>query len=135
MDRDSKSNLDRQQGRAALRDAVPAIIALIVLEAAVAALDLKADSDGWHLAVTLSPMLAGVWLVWVHLRTIRRSDEYQRMLHLEALSIGFAVAMLIAMAGGLLSGGHVGSDAQYLQVTFIAGVLAWVGALAVRTRR
>ena len=36
---------------------------------------------------------------------------------------------------GLLSGADVGSDAQYLQLTFIAGILSWVGALAIRMRR
>ncbi len=43
--------------------------------------------------------------------------------------------MLAAMAGGLLSGADVGSDAQFLQITFIGGILAWLAALAVRLGR
>ncbi len=135
MSEHRKSVLERRQDRAFFRDAVPAVVALIVLEALVAVLDLDAGSNRWHLAISLLPLLAGVWLAWVQLRTLRRCDEYQRTAHLEAMSIGFAVAMLAAMAGGLLSGADVGSDAQYLQVTFIAGILSWLGALAVRLGR
>ena len=51
------------------------------------------------------------------------------------MSVGFGFAMLVAMAGGLLSGADVGSDAQFLQLTFIIGILSWVGALAIRMRR
>ena len=76
-----------------------------------------------------------MWLGWVQVRTLRRCDEYQRRVHLEAMSVGFAVAMLVAMAGGLLGAADVGSEAQYLQLTFIAGIVSWVAALAIRMRR
>ena len=90
MSEERKSKLERRQDRAALRDAVPAVVALVVLEGIVAAFDLDADSNGWHLVISLSPLLAGVWLAWVQLRTLRRCDEYQRTMHLEAMSVGFA---------------------------------------------
>lgn len=135
MSKERKSELERRQDRAAIRDAIPAVVALIVLEALVAALDLDAGTNGWHLAISLLPLLAGMWLVWVQLRTLRRCDEYQRTMHLEAMSVGFGVAMLMAMAGGLLDGTDVGSTALYLQLTFIAGILSWVAALAIRMRR
>src|SRR5688572_761780 len=114
-----KSTLERQQDRATFHDAVPAVVTLIVLEVAVAWLDLDPDSNRWYLLISLSPLLAGVWLAVVQVRSLRRCDEYQRTMHLEAMSIGFGTSMLLAMAGGLLSGADVGSDAQYLQVTFI----------------
>jgi hydrogenase-4 membrane subunit HyfE len=117
-----------------MRDAIPAVIALIVLEGIVAVADLDAGSNGWHLAIALSPLLAGLWLVWVQVRTLRRCDEYQRSVQLEAMSVGFGVAMLVAMTGGLLDGADVGSSSQYLQLTFISGILSWVGALAIRAR-
>ena len=135
MPDERKSMLERRQNRAAFRDAIPAVVALVALEGLVAALDLDAGSNSWHLVISLLPLLAGVWLVWVQLRTLRRCDEYQRTMHLEAMSVGFAVAMLVAMAGGLLSGADVGSDAQFLQLTFIVGILSWVAALAIRMRR
>lgn len=130
-----KSMLERRQDRAAIRDAVPAVATLVVLEGIVASVDLDAGSNRWHLVISLLPLLAGVWLALVQLRSLRRCDEYQRTVHLEAMSVGFAFAMLVAMAGGLLSGADVGSDAQYLQLTFIVGILSWVGALAIRMRR
>jgi hypothetical protein len=135
MSEDRKSKLERRQGRAAVRDAVPAVVVLILSEVIVASLDLDASKNRWHLVITLLPMLAGLWLAWVQLRTLRRCDEYQRTVHLEAMSVGFGVAMLVAMAGGLLDGADVGSTAQFLQLTFIAGILSWVGALAIRMRR
>ncbi|MCU1370935.1 MAG: hypothetical protein JWO77_2129 [Ilumatobacteraceae bacterium] len=130
-----KSELEDRQDQAGARDALPAIVALIVSHGIVASLDLDADTDRWQLMVLLLPLLAGVWLGWAQLRTLRRSDEYQRTVHLEAMSVGFAVAMFVAMGGGLLSGADVGSDAQYLQVTFIAGILSWVATLTIRMRR
>jgi len=132
---DRKGEWERRQDRAAMHDAIPAVVALIVLEGIVAAADLDADSNGWHLAIALSPLIAGVWLAWVQVRTLRRCDDYQRIMHLEAMSVGFGVAMLVAMTGGLLDGADVGSSSQYLQLTFITGILSWVGALAIRLRR
>jgi hypothetical protein len=133
--KDQKSDWERRQDRAAMRDAIPAVVALIVLEGIVAAADLDAGSNSWHLAIALSPLIAGVWLAWVQVRALRRCDEYQRTVHLEAMSVGFGVAMLVAMTGGLLDGADVGSSSQYLQLTFIAGILSWVGALALLLRR
>ena len=135
MTHERKSELQQRQDRAGLRDAIPAVVALILVEGVVALLDPDVDAHPWQVLVVLSPLLAAVWLGWVHLRTIRRSDEYQRMMHLEAMSVGFGVAMLVAMTGGLLDGADVGSTSQYLQLTFITGILSWVAALAIRMRR
>jgi hypothetical protein len=135
MAEERKSTWEQRQDRATVRDAVPAVVALVVTEAIAAFTDLDAGSNPWHVLVAVLPLLAFVWLVWVQLRTLRRCDEYQRTLHLEAMSIGFAVAMLVAMAGATLGAADIGSDRQFLQLTFIAGILSWVGALAVRLRR
>ena len=50
---------------------------------------------------------------------LRRADEFQRIAHLEALAVGFAVAIVAALTGGLLDAAEVGSTAQWLQITFI----------------
>ena len=132
---DRASNLERRQNKAALRDALPAIVALVASQALVASLDLDADSNWWHLALSLAPLLPAAWLGWAQLRSIRRADEYQRIAQLEAMSIGFAVAMFVALTGGLLEGADVGSSVQFLQLTFIIAILSWVTALAIRSRR
>jgi hypothetical protein len=72
--------------------------------------------------------------MWTQLRSVRRADEYQRVILLEAMSIGFAFVLILSLAGGLLDAAGLGDPAQSLQITFIAGVLAWVGALAVKLR-
>ena len=128
------SEFDRRQNRAGLRDAIPAAVALVVSEAVVASIDLQADTNRWHLGVALLPLIPAVWLAWAQWRMLRRSDEFQRLAHLEALAIGFAVAMLAALTGGLLDAANIGSTAQWLQITFTGGILAWVVALALRLR-
>lgn len=129
-----RSEFEVRQNRAAARDAAPALVALVVSEIVVASVDLDAGSNWWHLVVSLLPLLPAGWLVWVQWRVLRRADEFQRTAHLEALAIGFAVAMVAALTGGLLDAAQVGSNAQWLQITFIAGILAWVATLAVRLR-
>jgi len=133
--RTAPAEFDRRQNRAGFRDAVPAAIALVVAEVVVASLNLHARTNRWHIAVALIPLIPACWLGWALWRMLRRSDEFQRVAHLEALAIGFAVAMLAALTGGLLHAADVGSTAQWLQITFIGGILAWVVALALRLRR
>jgi protein-S-isoprenylcysteine O-methyltransferase Ste14 len=128
------SSFDERQHRATMRDAVPAVVALVVSELVVASLDLDTETHPWHVAVALLPVIPAIWLIWVQWRVIGRADERQRSAHLEALGIGFTVAMLAALTGGLLDAADVGSSAQWLQITFIGGILAWIAALAVRVR-
>jgi len=134
-DSDRVSKLERRQNRAALRDALPAVVALVASEALVASLELDAVSNWWHLVVSLIPLVPAVWLGWVQLRSLRRSDEFQRIAQLEAMSVGFAAAMFVALTGGLLEAADVRSSVQFLQLTFIVGILSWVAALAIKSRR
>ena len=130
-----EKQLEVPQSRAAFRDAAPAVATLVLSEAIVASVDLDAGSNWWHLVVSLLLLIPAVWLVWVQWRVLRRADESQRTAHLEALAIGFAVAMMTALTGGrLLDAAHVGSNAQWLQITFIGGIVASVATLAVRLR-
>ena len=113
---------------------MPGVIGLVVVEAILASVDLDADTNRWHLALALLPLLPAGWLAWAQFRSLRRADEYQRTMQLEAMAIGFGVAMLAALTGGLLDSAGVGSTAQWLQITFITGVVSWVAALAFRSR-
>ena len=129
------STLERLQNRAAVRDALPAAIALIAAEAVVGALHLHPDVHRWQVVVLLVPVLPAIWLGWAQWRSIRRSDEYQRTAQLEALGVGFATAMLIVLVAEVLDRAKLGSDTQFLQITFIGSVLAWATTLVVRLRR
>lgn len=65
-------------------------------------LDAWADAQRWEWLLVSVPMLAFFWLVWVVQRTLRRADELQRRIHLEALAMAFLTTMLAMMGMGLL---------------------------------
>jgi len=80
-------------------------------------------------AVVLLPVLPAMWLGWIQARSLGRADEFQRVAQLEALAVGFGVAMFLSLVGGLLVGAGAGTGAQFLQITFIGGIVAWAAAL------
>lgn len=120
--------------RAALRDAVPAMIATMVLQGSLILSDPHGPVTLWYLVWSFSPLLPLLWLMWGQLRSLRRADEYLRTIQLEAMAIGFGTVILLSQAGGLLDGARMGDPRQSLQVTFMGGVLAWAGALVIKTR-
>ncbi len=125
---------DIARGRAALRDIWPGLAVLVVLQGSLLVAGDTDDVRGWPLVWALSPLAPALWLVWAQLRALRRADELQRVTQLEALAIGFATTIVLALLGGLLDAAGVGSTSQTLQVTFIGGVLAWVLALGLLNR-
>lgn len=84
--------------------------------------------------LSLSPLVPALWLMWTQLRSLRRADEFQRIGQLEAMAIGFGAVLLLSFMGGLLDAAGMENPNLSLQVTFIGGVLVWVGALAIKTR-
>jgi hypothetical protein len=133
--RERKSSSDVARDRAAVRDMVPPLVTMMALQGNLILLDLHGPKTVWYLVWSFSPLLPLLWLVWVQLRSLRRADEYQRVIQLEAMAIGFGTVILLSQAGGLLDGARMGDPRQSLQVTFVGGVLAWVGALLIKTRR
>jgi hypothetical protein len=65
-------------------------------------LDTWPQSQQWEFAIVSLPVLAFFWLVWVVQRALRRADELQRRIHLEALAMAFLTTMLAMMGLGLL---------------------------------
>jgi len=131
---DRKSASDKARERAALRDAVPAFATLLVFQGSLILWNPQGEPSGWYLLWSFSPLVPALWLMWTQLRSLRRADEYQRVVQLEAMAIGFGAVLLLSFTGGLLDAAGMGNPAQSLQVTFIGGVLVWVGALALTTR-
>jgi len=125
-----KSTSDIRRERALIRDAIPAGLALVAVHAVL----VLADPDGvlwWML-----PLIPAAWLIVVHMRGLRRSDEYERLQQLTATAVGFATTIMLSLAGSLWVAGQAGSSpAQWLQITFIGGIVSWLVALAVVTRR
>ncbi len=60
--------------------------------------------DPWRTAVALSPMLACVVCCLVVLRQLRRMDEMQRRIQLEALGFAFAGTAMLSFSYGFLEG-------------------------------
>jgi len=116
-------------------EALPAVVVLVTLQLSLILIDPDGGASSANLAWSLLPLVPFAWLVWAHLRTIRRADERQRGLLLSALAAGFGAAMLLAFAGGLLDAAGIGNAARSLQVTFIGGIVVWLATLAVLNRR
>ncbi len=135
MTKQRRSSSDVARERAAFRDITPGVIALVVIEGTLIGLDREADPTVWTVVWSLLPLLPVLWLVRAQLRSLQRADELQRVVQLEAMAIGFGATVLLALTGGLLDAADVGNPAQWLQITFIGGILVWIAALAVNMRR
>ena len=132
---EQKSRSDVIRERAALREMLPGIVVLTVLQGSLILFDPRGTASAWNVAWSLLPIVPVLWLVWAQLRNLRRADEYQRVVQLEAMAMGFATVIVLSLAGGILDAGGIGNPRQSLQVTFIAGTLTWLAALAVKTAR
>ncbi len=130
-----KSLSDVTREHALVRDVGPGLLALLLTQGSLVTVNPGPARDAWHVAWALSPMPAVLWMVWAQWRSLRRADEYQRGVQLAAMAVGFGTTLTAAMFGGLLDAADLGSARQSLQVTVMVGVLAWVGSLAVSSRR
>ncbi len=130
-----RSASDVARDRAMLRDIAPGLAGLVVTQATLLIIDPQGSASAWNVVWSLLPMIPALWLVWSQVRSLRRADEFQRMMQLEAMAIGFGAVTMLALLGGLLDAAGIGDPRQSLQITFIVGVLVWIGALAVRTTR
>jgi hypothetical protein len=133
VNRERKSGSDVARYRAAVRDTMPALVTLVVVQGSLVLLDPDGGASGWNLLWSVLPLVPALRLVWAQLRSLRRADEYQRIVQLEAMAIGFGTVIVLSLAGGLLDGAGIGDPRQSLQVTFILGILAWIAALAIKT--
>jgi hypothetical protein len=128
-ERESRSDVTRK--RAAMRDLIPGLVALVVAEATLIAADPDATSSGWHLVWSLSPLIGIGMLAWGQVRILRRSDEWERLGQLSAMSIGFGVFAVLLAGVGVLQAAGIGDVVQLMQITFFAGIAAWVAALGI----
>lgn len=129
-----RSTSDVARDQAALREVWPPLLVLLVLQGSLVVLDPDGRSSALHLLWSFSPLIPAAWLACTQVHGVRRADEYQRLVQLQALAIGFGVTILVALAGGLADAAGVGSASQSLQITFLAGVVAWIAALAIGSR-
>ena len=134
LDSKDRSEGDRARSRAYQLEFWPGIAAYaVVLTGVLLWGDLDGESPQRFLWAIL-PVIPALWIVRAVLRHVQRIDEYQRVLLLQALGGGFAVAMIasvtiafLEIAGLRLPG--VG------WIIYGAGMLGWIITGAVVGRR
>jgi hypothetical protein len=90
-------------------------------------------SGGWRVVVSLLPMVPGLGMCWAVLRQLRRMDELQRRLQLEALAFAFATTALLTFSYGFLE--NVGFPRASMFTVWPGMGVAWVVGLALARRR
>src|SRR4051812_6946035 len=105
------ATLEQRQRSAYLRDFLPAIAGYgVVLAVVLALVGDEVDSAGeWTLLML--PVVPALWGVRAVVRHMRRIDEYQRLLQLEAMAAGFGVAMITAITLGFVGVGGAATRA------------------------
>jgi hypothetical protein len=125
LDSTSPSVGDRSRTRAYLREFWPGIF---VYGALLTASLIWGDLDGtspWRFVWALLPVLPALWIVRALLQHLRRVDDYQRMLLLQGLGVGFAIAMIASLTLGFL--GIAGLPMRLSGwVVYTAGMLGWL---------
>ena len=87
----------------------------------------------WRDLIAVSPMLAAVVMPWVVLRELRRMDELQMRIQLEALGFSFAGTAILTFSYGFLEGlGY--PRLSMFNVWPVMAVLWIVGLLLARRR-
>jgi integral membrane sensor domain MASE1 len=129
-----RSDGDRAIFRAYQLEFWPGIIAYAVLLTGVL---LWGDLDGqspWRFAWAVVPVLPALWIVRAVLRHVRRIDDYQRLLLLQALGGGFAVAMIAAVTMAFLEIAGLRVEGVGW-IVYGAGMLGWIITGTIAGRR
>jgi MFS family permease len=134
LDSQDRSSGDRAKSRAYHLDFWPGMAAYaVVLTGTLLWGNLDGDSP-WRFVWAVLPVVPTLWIVRAVLRHIRRIDDYQRLLLLQGLGVGFAVSMVgavtmafLEIAGLRVSGGG--------WIIYGVGMLGWIIGGTVAGRR
>jgi len=125
---------DRAVSRAYLREFWPTMIGYCVVLVAVVAWGHLDGDSGWRFLWAVLPVIPVLWTVRAVVRHVRRIDDYQRLLALQGMGTGFAVAMVAAVTVGFLSiAGLALPGAAWIIVG--VGMLGWAVGSAVVMKR
>lgn len=130
---------DRARAWAYHRDFWPGILAYILVLTAVLLWGHLDGPSPWRFLWAALPVLPALWVVRAVLRHLHRVDEYQRLLTLRGLGVGFSIAMVTAVTGGFL--GIAGLEpapfplATGCWIVYGAGMLGWAITTGVLNRR
>jgi len=125
LDSSDRSEGDRARSRAYQLEFWPGILAYaVVLTGVLLWGDLEGDSPLRFLWAVL-PVIPALWIVRAVLRHVGRIDDYQRVLLLQALGGGFAVAMIASVTMAFLEiAGLTVPGVGW--IIYSAGMLGWI---------
>jgi hypothetical protein len=134
LDSRSRSVGDRARARAYHRDVWPGIAGYVIVLTAVITWGHLDGHSSWRYVWALLPVIPALWIVRAVVRRIGRIDDYQRLLSLRGLAVGFAIAMLASLTVGFL--GIAGLELPAGEwIIYSAGMLGWVVTGMVTTTR
>jgi hypothetical protein len=132
--KDTHSAGDRARSRTYVREFLPGILGYVVVLGAVLVWGHLEGHSPWRYVWAVLPVVPALWIVRAVLRHLRRVDDYQRLLLLQGLGVGFAVAMITALTLGFL--GIAGlSMAGAGWIMYSAGMFGWLVASQLAARR
>lgn len=119
-----RSSGDRARNRAYAVDFWPGIAGYVVVLTAVLVWGNLDGGSPWRFGWAVLPVIPALWIVRAVLRHVHRIDDYQRLLLLQGLGVGFAVAMIAALTVGFLGIAGLPMTAAGW-VVYGAGMLGW----------
>ncbi len=136
IDEPTLSEGDRARLHTYLREFIPGIVVYSVVVFATAA-SVGDDPSMPRRLLLLLPLLPALWSGRAIVRSLGRSDEFERAMQLESMAVGFGAAMVASMTVGFL--GLHSDPNRFNQVSpwiiFMVGIAAWAITLGVRTGR
>lgn len=134
LDTSLGSTGDRVRSRAYHRDFWPGVVGYAVVLMAVLLWGNLEGNSSWRYLWAVLPVVPALWMIRAVLRHIRRIDDYQRLLLLQGLGVGFAIAMITALTLGFLGIAGLPMFAAGW-ITYSSGMLGWlVASRFVQTR-
>lgn len=127
LDRSSGSAGDRARTRAYYWDFWPSVVGYALILSAVLVWGNLDGTSSWRYLWAVLPVVPALWMVRAVLRHVRRIDDYQALLLLQGLGVGFAIAMVTSLTVGFL--GIAGLPMRAAGwVVYGAGMLGWLVA-------
>ena len=124
LDSNRRSAGDRAKARAYHREFWPGIVGYGVVLVAVLTWGGLDGHSPWRFVWALAPVVPAAWTVRAVFRHVRRIDEYQKLLLIQSIAVGFAVAMLTSISLGFLAiAGLQMREAPW--IVYGAGMLGW----------
>src|SRR5690348_4367747 len=113
------------------------VVAMVMYMALMAAVvpTLKAQPPlPERVTLAILPVLPVVWVIWAVIKYLRRADELQRRVHIEALAIAAGVTAFLSLSYGFLED-MAGFPHIPLWWVFMVIDLVWAGAGCILWRR